>query len=201
MIIILKIPVSVHIVIQNCYEVWGQKWSLPNGAHSGKSLPIALTASSLLTTRFCFFRACTGMWFDAVVLFLENPFLAAEELTGCSPMSPCILLPSVAPTLKPLSTAAHRWRSSGQKLGVSKRAVWGHRRSSHPLPRPSLWTVRAGPALWASCPGRSQPSKSIINRDGVPAAGSDGGQATVPSRQESLRIPARGCCSLGVVSF
>lgn len=142
------------------------------------------------------------MTFDAVVfLSPENPFLAAEELTGCSPTSPCIHLPSVAPTPKPLSTAAHRWRSSGRKSGVSKRAVWGLRRSSRPPPRPSPWMVRAGPALWVSCQGRSQPTKSVISRDGVPAARSEGGQAIAPSRQESLRIPARGCCSLGVVSF
>lgn len=116
-------------------------------------------------------------------------------------MSPCIRLPSVAPTPKPLWTAAHRWRSSGRKSGVSKRAAWGHRRSSRPLPRPSLWMVRAGPAPWVSCQGRSQPIKSILNRDGVSAAGSEGGQAIVSPRQESLRIPAWGCCSLGVVSF
>lgn len=107
-------------------------------------------------------------------------------------MSPYIRLPSVAPTPKPLQTAARRWRSSGRKSGVSKRAAWGHRRSSRPPPRPSLWMVRAGPALWVSCQGRSQPTKSILSRDGVPAAGSEGGQAIASSRQESLRIPAWG---------
>lgn len=116
-------------------------------------------------------------------------------------MSPCIRLPSVAPTPKPLSTAARRWRSSGRKSGASKRAAWGHRRSSRPPPRPSLWMVRAGRAPWVSCQGRSQPTKSINNRDGVPAAGSEGGQATAPSRQESLRIPAWGAVPLGWSPF
>lgn len=132
-----------------------------------------------------------GTRFHSVaVLPTENPFPAAEELTGCSPMSPCTLLLSAAPTLKPLSTAAHRWRSSGGKSRVLKRvASWGPRRSRPPRPprppqRSSLWMVRGWPYpvgfLRVSCWGRSQPTKYLISRGG--SNFSEGGQALESSR-------------------